>query len=83
MYASIVRTVVPLIVGVVVGQAARLGLDLGPGAVTAIVTAVVGTVYYGLARLVEERWPAAGRVLLALGLTRQKPEYVAPYRAPR
>ena len=83
MYASIVRTVVPLIVAVVLGQAARIGLDLEEGAVTSIVTAVIGAAYYGLARLIEEHYPPAGRVLLALGLTGQSPEYYRPLKAPR
>ena len=80
MYASIVRTVVPLVVALILGQAARIGLNLDEGAVTSIVTAVIGAAYYGLARLIEEQWPAAGRVLLALGLTGKAPEYRAPLR---
>src|SRR5690606_4532694 len=76
MLASAIRTVVPYIVGVIVGQAARLGLGLDEGAVTAIVTVVASYLYYPAARLLEERWPAAGRWLLALGLTRRAPEYV-------
>jgi hypothetical protein len=76
MLASVIRTVVPYIVGVIVGQAARIGLDLDEGAVTAIVTVVASYLYYQAARLLEERWPAAGRWLLALGLTRRAPEYV-------
>ncbi|MEV0660117.1 hypothetical protein ACIBI3_02410 [Actinomadura luteofluorescens] len=69
MFASIVRTVVPMVVGVIVGQAARIGLDLDQATVTSIVTVVAGYVYYHAARLLEEHYPAAGRVLLALGLT--------------
>lgn len=69
MYASIVRTVVPLVVAVVLGQAARAGLDLDDQAVTSIVTVVVGYLYYQVVRLVEQRVPAVGRWLLALGLT--------------
>lgn len=69
MYASIVRTVVPFVVALVLGQAARIGLDLDEGAVTSIVTAVIGFAYYGLARLVEREHPAFGRVLLSAGLT--------------
>lgn len=75
MYASIVRTVVPLVVALVLGQAARVGLSLDEGAVTSITTAVIGAAYYALARLSEQRFPAAGRVLLAAGLTGQAPEY--------
>lgn len=70
MYASIVRTVVPLVVALVLGQAARIGLDLDEGAVTSIATAIIGFAYYGIARMLETEFPAVGRVLLSAGLTR-------------
>ena len=76
MYDSIVRTVVPVIVGVLLGQAARIGLDLPAGAVTEVVTVVTTGAYYAVARLVEQRWPALGRVLLSAGLSRRAPVYV-------
>ena len=78
MYDSIVRTVVPVIVGVLLGQAARIGLDLPAGAVTEVVTVVVTGAYYAVARLVEQRWPALGRVLLSAGLSRRAPVYAPP-----
>jgi len=80
MYDSIVRTVVPVIVGVLLGQAARIGLDLPAGAVTEVVTVVVTGAYYAVARLVEQRWPALGRVLLSAGLSRRAPVYADPPR---
>lgn len=76
MYDSVIRTVVPLVVGVLLGQAARIGLDLPAGAVTEVVTVVVTGAYYAVARLVEQRWPALGRVLLSAGLARRTPVYV-------
>lgn len=77
MYASVIRTVVPLVVALVLGQAAKVGLDLDEGAVTSIVTAVIGAAYYTVARVIEEQWPAAGRVLLSAGLTNAgTPQYV-------
>ena len=76
MYDSVIRTVVPVIVGVLLGQAARIGLDLPAGAVTEVVTVVVAGAYYAVARLVEQRWPALGRVLLSAGLSRRAPVYV-------
>ena len=79
MYDSVIRTVVPLIVAVLLGQAARLGLNLPEGAVTEIVTVALGTLYYALARWLETAWPSAGRVLLSLGLARgTNPSYVRP-----
>jgi len=80
MYDSVIRTVVPVIVGVLLGQAARIGLDLPAGAVTEVVTVVVTGAYYAVARLVEQRWPALGRVLLSAGLSRRAPVYVPPSR---
>jgi len=38
MYDSVIRTVVPLVVAVLLGQAAQVGLDLPEGAVTEILT---------------------------------------------
>lgn len=78
MYDSVIRTVVPVIVGVLLGQAARIGLDLPAGAVTEVVTVVTTGAYYAVARLVEQRWPALGRVLLSAGLSRRAPVYVPP-----
>ncbi|TDD88346.1 hypothetical protein [Actinomadura rubrisoli] len=82
MYAYLIRTLVPLLVGVIVGQAARVGLDLDPTAVYAIVTPAATLVYGLVSRWIELHVPAAGRVLLAAGLTRQSPEYT-PWPARR
>lgn len=60
-----------MVVAVIVGQAARIGLSLDEGAVTGAVTVAAGYVYYHAARLLEERWPAAG-VLLGVA---QAPSY--------
>ncbi len=78
MFDSIARTVIPLVVAVLLGQAARIGLDLDEGAVTSIVTAVAGTLYYAGARWLEQRFPAVGGVLLSLGLARRTPTYERP-----
>ena len=63
MLPSIIRTVVPVIVGVLLGQAARLGLDLPAGAVTEIVTVAVTAAYYAIVRAIEQRVPAVGVLL--------------------
>lgn len=78
MSASIIRTVVPLIVALLVGWAARIGLHLDSNALAILVTAVIGFVYYTAARLLEQRWPAAGRLLLSAGLVKAQPVYAAP-----
>jgi hypothetical protein len=75
MYAAVIRTVVPVVVGALLGWAAAIGLNLPEGAVTEIVTVVVTTVYYAIARWVEMHWPAVGRFFLSLGLTNKSPEY--------
>lgn len=76
MLASILRTVVPVIVGVLLGWAAKVGLDLSGGAVTEIVTVVLTAAYYALARWIEQTWPNLGQFLLSLGLARKQPVYV-------
>lgn len=75
MLASVLRTVVPVIVGVLLGQAAKVGFNLPEGAVTQVVTVIVTGVYYTLARVLEKYQPAIGSFLLSLGLTSKKPIY--------
>lgn len=77
--ASIVRTVVPFLVSVLIGQATRIGLNLDEGATTQIVTAVVFAVYYSAARWIETNLSTqTGRIMLSLGLTKAKPVYHKP-----
>lgn len=75
MLASIIRTIVPVIVGVLLGWAAKVGLDLPEGPVTELVTVAITGVYYAIGRWLEQRWPAVGRWLLAAGLTKKQPDY--------
>lgn len=81
MLDSVLRTVVPVIAGVLLGQAARIGLDLPEGAVTQVVTVVATAAYYALARWIEQNRPGFGRVMLSLGLSSKQPLYVAADRA--
>ncbi len=82
MFASLLRTIVPVIVGVLLGQAAKLGFNLPEGAVTEIVTVVITGVYFLIVRVLEQEWPIVGRWLLALGLPVGQPTYAkhAPLR---
>jgi hypothetical protein len=77
---SLIRTYVPLGVGFVLTFLAQaLGIvisDDTSALVTAFVAVVVSGVYYAAVRLLEARWPAIGRVLLALGVTAKQPTYV-------
>lgn len=75
MLASVLRTIVPIIVGTLLGWAARVGLNLPEAATAEIVTVVATFLYYGTARLLEEHWPAVGRLLLSLGIDVGKPLY--------
>lgn len=54
VFISVVRSVVPMVVGAVVAFAAWAGLDVDSAQVGIVVTAVVGAVYYTLFRLLED-----------------------------
>jgi len=75
MFASFIRTITAVIVGVLLGQAAKWGFNLPEGAVTEIVTIVITGLYYLIVRALERHWPIAGRWLLALGLPVGQPTY--------
>ncbi|WP_033322619.1 hypothetical protein [Actinomadura atramentaria] len=75
MVDSVIRTLVPIVVGALLAQAARLGFDLPEGAVSEVLTAVLGGAYYVVVRAVEHRVPLVGRVLLGLGVARGTPVY--------
>lgn len=76
MLDSILRTAVPYLVGALIVLAGKAGLDLHADmTITEVVTLVVATGYYWLARLVEQAWPGLGRVLLSFGLARRTPVY--------
>jgi nitrate/nitrite transporter NarK len=60
---SIVRTVVPFIVGTALTVAAKWGFDIDAEAVTPIATIVVGAVYYATVRKIEESRPEVGKLL--------------------
>lgn len=74
--ASIVRTVVPGIVGTALAWLASRGLDLTAytNAVNLFLVPACITVYYSAVRWLEARYPAAG---LLLGW-RAEPKYVTP-----
>lgn len=82
MLASIIRTIVPLIVGVLLAWAAKVGLNLPAGATTEILTVVLTAAYYTASRLIEQVWPQAGRILLSFGLTKAgSPTYMRTVKA--
>jgi hypothetical protein len=69
---SVRRTVVPAVVGIVLAQAARANLTLPAEHVVGLVEAVFITVYYSLARLIEQHVPQFGIFLGAF----VQPKYV-------
>jgi len=75
----LVRTLVPMLVGLVVALAARIGLDLDEAAVTPVVAAIVAYGYAVVARWLEQRVPSL-RVLLGLGVARKVARYDTPTR---
>lgn len=57
---SLVRTLVPIIVGFVLAQAARAGLDIDESDLTNVVNAVVIGAYYSIVRFAETKVPGFG-----------------------
>ena len=78
--ASLVRTVVPYVVGTVIAWLLSRGFDLTAyeNAVNVWLTVACGSAYYAGARWLETRYPAAG---LLLGW-RAQPKYIDPSGAP-
>lgn len=50
---SLVRTIVPVVVGLILTSLAKIGFDIPEGLVTEVVATVLITVYYGAVRLLE------------------------------
>lgn len=69
---SLRRTIVPIVVGWIIAQLLRLGIDADASLLTPIFNELVIAVYYTLARLAESRWP--GRTSILLGSLSQ-PHY--------
>ena len=72
---SLIRTVVPMVVGWVIAQLAVHGFNLPPGTVEQVVTWLITAAYYGLIRLLETRFKPIWGWLLGLP---KAPTYQAP-----
>jgi hypothetical protein len=87
LFVSVMRTLVPLVAGLALTWAARLGLDLDEAAATPYVTAALTAAYYVLFRGLEElaermSWqPLQTLAGILLGWARP-PQYVTPIEAP-
>lgn len=64
---SVIRTVVPLLVGAIVGFFATKGIDVDRTALTSVLDAVIGGAYYLVIRAIEKKHPSAGYLLGAKG----------------
>jgi hypothetical protein len=63
---SLIRTYVPLAVGVLVSWLAARGLDLDPATSAGLIAGLTGLlagVYYTVVRLAEAKWPFLGLLL--------------------
>lgn len=56
--------------------AVKVGLRLPNDAMTLVITAVIGFAYYTEARVLEQRSPAVGKILLSAGLVSRRPVYL-------
>jgi hypothetical protein len=65
--ANLIRTYVPIAIGAVASWLAARGIHVNAGTQAAAVVAMTGVfqaAYYTIVRVLEERWPAIGAVLL-------------------
>jgi len=58
-----IRTIVPMIVGWLGALLTDWGWDWTNQAVTQFVVVIIGAAYYIIVRLLESKWPAAGKLL--------------------
>ena len=60
---SVIRTVVPSVVALLIAALAGAGIDLDSSALEAVISGLLIGVYYAAARWLEGRWPQAGWLL--------------------
>ena len=66
MTTSIIRTIVPIIVGAIASALATIGFQLsdeGRELIGTVLGALIAIVYYVIARALEQKYPAAGALL--------------------
>ena len=69
---SLRRTLVPIVVGFLLAQAARAGFDIPADQLTGVIEALITGVYYSVVRFIEMKYPGAGIMLGAM----KAPTYV-------
>jgi hypothetical protein len=57
MLSSVVRTVVPILVGLIATVLLNIGVTLSPDAQT-LLAGIIAAAYYALVRVLERKWPA-------------------------
>lgn len=62
-FASVVRTFVPVVVGLVAGALVAAGIDVDETALELTISGVLIGAYYALVRLLEAKVPALGVLL--------------------
>ena len=60
---SLIRTIVPVIVGLALAGLLKLGIDVDETALATVVDGVIIGAYYALARWLESKWPNLGWLL--------------------
>jgi len=60
---SLIRTIVPIAVGALVGWLATRGVSIDAATIIPTVDAVVAAVYYAVVRAAEQKWPKVGWML--------------------
>lgn len=68
VFPSVMRTVVPLVAGVIITLLAHIGVDFGSEVTTSVVTAVLAGAYYTAFRLLERLAPTGGKAEKLFGL---------------
>lgn len=76
---SIIRTVVPLIVGTVVAWLASRGINIDQATLLPLVDTLVAGAYYAVIRAAEKKWPSMGWMLGAPGA----PSYASSVTSPQ
>lgn len=71
---SLVRTIVPIITGLILSGLLKVGIEVEPGVISVAVDAVVTGGWYAIIRTLEQKFPNVG---LLLG-SRATPHYSEP-----
>jgi hypothetical protein len=61
--ASVVRTVTPLLVGLIVGVVGTKLAGIDEATLTPVVSIIVAAAYHALVRGLEQKWPRLGMLL--------------------